>query len=279
MVEVVYKGQLGNNLFQYCLGRILAEDLGFALAAEPIRGFPHTADAVEGARYESPTVVLSGQHAELARLRAQPPQCRILLNGWFQRHEHYRPHREKIRRWLAFGEAVRAPSTPPDTVVHVRRTDYVSNGWALPFSFYEEALTRLSPAGQVWILTDDPTDPFFRRFARWQPRFSSGTALEDLRFMSAAKRIVMSQSTFSWWATFLGDPDEVVCPDPSFGAWSQSGEDAALIERDRFICVRCDEPYTPSTRESWYQRRRAVRPAIARTVRRWLPVPPLRRSV
>ena len=45
MIEVRYKGRLGNNLFQYCLGRILSEALGFALQANAIPGFPGTAVA------------------------------------------------------------------------------------------------------------------------------------------------------------------------------------------------------------------------------------------
>lgn len=272
MIEVIYKGQLGNNLFQYSLGRLLAEEFGYALQAPPIAGFPNTLEPVEGERFDSPTITLRGYRAELEKVLAAPPRARVVLNGWFQWHQHFRPHRQRIRRWLEFDATVRRPVTPPDTVVHVRRTDYVSNGWALPFSFYEEALSRLSDPGQIWILTDDPADPFFRRFARWQPRFSSGTALEDLRFMAAARQIVMSQSTYSWWAAFLGDPAEVICPEPSFGAWSVAGDSADLIERDRFTCLACTEPYWPSTREAWHQRRRAVRPAVARTLRRWLPV-------
>lgn len=272
MVEVRFKGQLGNNLFQYCLGRLLAEDLGYALQAPPIAGFPNTREAVDGRRYDEPTVTLRGYRAELDQLLAAPPQARIVLDGWFQWSHYFRPHRSRIRRWLEFDAAIRPPEPAPATVVHVRRTDYVGNGWALPFSFYEEALTRLGDPGQVWILTDDPADPFFRQFARWQPRFSRGTALEDLRFMAGARRIVMSQSTYSWWATFLGDPAEVICPDPSFGAWAMAGDWADLIERDRFTCIGCTEPYRPTAREAWHQRRRAMRPAIARTLRRWLPI-------
>ena len=44
MIDVKYNGGLGNNLFQYCFGRILAERLGYALAAPPIPGFAGTYD-------------------------------------------------------------------------------------------------------------------------------------------------------------------------------------------------------------------------------------------
>jgi len=273
MVEVVYKGRLGNNLFQYSFGRILAQRLGFELRAEPIPGFAHTADVVAGDRHESPALVPGEHLVDVGRLSEARPPARIVLNGWFQRHEYYRPHRDQVRKWLAFDDTVTVPASRPDTVVHVRRTDYVGNGWALPFSFYQEAMSRLRDPGEVWILADDPTDPFFRRFDRWRPRYSRGTALADLRFMSAARQIVMSQSAFSWWASFLGDPERVLCPVPSFGIWASSGADVSLIERDRFECVPCPDPYQPSVSESWYQRRRALRPAVARTYHRWFPVP------
>ena len=187
---------------------------------------------------------------------------RIVINGWFQRYEYYRPYRDRIRRWLAFDPALRPSGEKPDVVVHVRRSDYVRLGWALPFSFYQEALERLLPrGGRVLILTDDRRDPFFRHFAPWRPKFSSGTAMEDLLCMTQAPRLVMSQSTFSWWPTFLGDPQTVVCPLPTFGTWSNregAAKDANLIERDRFLCIECDEPYQPTRLERWHQKRRAL---------------------
>ncbi len=51
MVEVKYIGRLGNNLFQYCFARILAQGLGYKLKAEPIAGFPNTKKEVEGCDY------------------------------------------------------------------------------------------------------------------------------------------------------------------------------------------------------------------------------------
>lgn len=266
MIEVhynkfTYKALFGNNMFQYCLGRILAEQLGFALEAEAIPGFPNTAQRVKGASWDTPVQTLSGHIVDVAGVMADRSPRKIQLHGWFQRHEYYRPHREKIRQWLAFDPAIRQPDEIPDVVVHVRRTDYIPLGWALPFSYYDEALKRMLPnGGKILIMTDDRKDPFFRKFARWNPRFSTGTALEDLLTMTKAKRLIMSQSTFSWWPTFLGDPQEVACPLPSFGAWSPSGaaKDANLIERDRFMCIECREPYQPTIADRLHQKRRGL---------------------
>ncbi|MBI4470328.1 MAG: hypothetical protein HY650_13500 [Acidobacteria bacterium] len=283
MVEVRYKARLGNNLFQYCLGRILAEGLGFALQADPIPGFPNTAQPVAGAVHQGPEQVVTGQRIPLERMLADRNPRRIVLDGWFQRHEYYWPYRTKIRQWLRFDSNIRVPDVGVDVVLHVRRTDFIQLGWALPFSFYSAALERLiRDEGRVWIVTDDRHDPFFRRFSKWRPKVFPGTALQHMLFMARAPKLVMSQSTFSWWPTFLGDPQVVVCPLPSFGAWSEQCEPWSvginLIECDRFVCLECKEPYHPLRAEARHQRWRLLKRRVIlklnRTFRIPLLVPP-----
>ena len=259
MIEVRYKARLGNNLFQYSLGRILAEELGFALEAAPIPGFPGTSEKISGKRYEAPEEVLTAYRIDFDRLRADPTARKIVLDGWFQRYEYYRPFRRRIQSWL---QPDASPATMPaenDLVVNVRRTDYVTLGWALPFSFYDEAIQRAAAKiGHVWIVTDAPKDPFFNRFKAWRPRFFSGSALEQLAFMIRARRLVLSQSTFCWWAAFLGNQEEVYAPLPRSGIWAESsdGNSANLIEKDRFVCIDCRENYEPNRPELFHQKSR-----------------------
>ena len=237
MIEVRYKERMGNRMFQYCLGRMLAEELGFALQAGALPGFPNTTKKIGGLLIHDPVQVLTGQRIDWPEIRADRSQRRIVLDGWFQRYEYYRPWRRKIQEWLAIDPAVRIPDVKPGVVVHVRRTDYVRIGWTLPFSYYDEAIeTALPHTGEVWIATDDHHDPFLGRFYKFKPKFFQGTALETMLFMSRSARLVMSQSTFSWWPTFLGEIKTIICPLPKFGIWSDRtpspGTD--LIERDRF---------------------------------------------
>ncbi|HUI80065.1 MAG TPA: alpha-1,2-fucosyltransferase [Bryobacteraceae bacterium] len=258
MVEIRYRDRLGNNLFQYCMGRMLAEGLGFALRADPISGFPNTRTSVEGARYEAPEQVLSGNRIDLAGLLADRSPRRVTLHGWFQRSEYYRPDRERIRHWLAFDPSIVSGPRAP-VAVHVRRTDVIRFDSALPFSYYEEALTQAAQgAGDVWITTDDPHDPFFKRFAAWRPKFHSGTAIEQLAFLSKAARLVMSASTFSWWAAFLGEPELVICPQPSIGVWDGGG-DISLIEPEHFRCIRITDRYRANLAEALHRKQRGLR--------------------
>jgi hypothetical protein len=263
MVEVRYKARLGNNLFQYCAGRILAEALGYELSAEPIPGFPNTSHRVTGLVHTEPDQVLTGQKLPVGAIIGDSSPRRIILDGWFQQAESYRPYRADIQQWLAMDPGVQVSDEQPDLVIHVRRTDYIQVGWALPYSYYETAIKNLLPPnGSLWIVTDDAADPFFWNFNRWKPRFFHGNSLEQIKFMISARRLIMSQSTFSWWPAFLTQhPQEVACPVPAFGCWAEgdAGLGTSLIERDRFLCIECPEPYKPSAWEALYQRWRLLK--------------------
>src|SRR5438067_2333478 len=122
MIDVRYKGRLGNNRFQYCLGRILAEGLGFSLRADPIGGFPNTAQPVRGGTYDREDQTLTEHRIDLAAILSNPRPRRIIVDGWLQRHEYYRPHRDRIRQWLTFDSRIRVPRISPESIiVNVRR--------------------------------------------------------------------------------------------------------------------------------------------------------------
>jgi hypothetical protein len=260
MIEVRYKARLGNNLFQYCLGRILAEELGFAFDAAPLAGFPGTGKKIPGNRFETPEEVLTEFRIDFDRLCKDKTARKIVLDGWFQRYEYYRPFRGRIQDWLKLDASPVATPADDDLVVNVRRTDYVTLGWALPFSFYDEAIRRTSKIKRIWIVTDAPKDPFFKRFKVWRPRFFSGSPLEQLEFMIRARRLVLSQSTFCWWAAFLGNPEQVYAPLPRTGIWAENPDDqgVSLIERDRFECIECLENYEPNQAELFHLKSRRL---------------------
>ena len=273
MVEVQYRDRLGNNMFQYALGRIIAEELGLAFQAEPLSGFPNTAVFVGGTNHETPEQILGGHRIDLHGVLADHSPRKIILNGWFQRHEYFTPYRNRMQSWLAIDPVHHVPCNDAELVVHVRRTDYVGLGWALPFSYYEEAIERaLPPSGRVSIVTDDPSDSFFLRFRRWRPTFFKGTPMQAMSYMSQAPRLIMSASTFSWWPSFLGNPEIVVCPVPSFGIWSadDGDDDIDLIEQGRFLCLKCSERYQPNVLEKLYQRGRSYRARSTRWVNKIL---------
>ena len=259
MVEVIYDGNLGNNLFQYCFGRILAETLGYKLVAPPIPGLPRTFDAVTGGDYcDCPTLTLRGQKPDLSFLKtASAKKYHLLLTGYFQRYEYYKPHVQRIREWCQMEDDIEADIGPRDVVLSIRRgRDYIPR-YGLPLSYYETAIASLEH-DRVHICTNEPDDPFIRYFVkkygavvrpgsfqggRILPGYLAG-ALDNLVFIQKFRKIVISNSSFAWWAAFLSDAEEIVYPRPANGMWSPNDPVSKNIDlevdEERYKYLTCD---------------------------------------
>lgn len=233
----------------------MAEKLGFSLSCSPTAGFPGTNDRISGASYEGPEHELTRQRVDVADIIRDRTPRKILLNGYFQNYRNYAPYYDRIRHWMRQDEATRANATAHDLVVHVRRGDYIGYKWALPFEYYEEAITKYRPPNaEVWIATDDRNDPFFNRFRQWRPKYIKADDRTTIAIMARARVLVMSRSSYSWWPAILSEGGQAVCPAPRDGFWSRkTGSEIDLIDRGRFICLECDGTYQPTAIERGYQ--------------------------
>lgn len=259
MVTVVYDGGLGNWLFQYCFGRILAEELGYRLRAPGIPGMPGTFEEVDGADHSALEArVLRGQKPDLSFLAAGGPH-NLLLTGYFQRYEYYLPHLARIRRWVAVEDTIPADVTPGDVVLSIRRgRDYIPR-WGLPLSYYATALSSLR-YDRVFICTNEPDDPFVRHLAdkysavvragsfqggKMLPDYVAG-ALDNFIFIKKFDKIVLSNSSFPWWAAFVSDATEIVGPRPAHGLWAPNDPASRNmnleVPEQRYRFIDC-EPY------------------------------------
>ena len=201
MVLVKYHGRLGNQLFQYTRGRILAENsssLGY-LVANPIKGFPGTYEHV----------------GDSLGMRS------IEIDGYFQKYEYYVNHKKAIRQWLRFK---RLSSQPKDKlIIHVRLGDYLTTPpfqkWIVPMDFYHELIERDKPKS-VCFVTDSPNHPYIQQW-RDTAEIVSENTLHDFAFLASAKRICVSNSTFSWWAAWLSDAERIYYPDVGYDTFNE----------------------------------------------------------
>lgn len=95
------------------------------------------------------------------------------------------------------------------------------------------AVRRALPEAELFVFSDDL--PWVRQTldtAGLPARFVSGaaSAAEDMALMQRCRHFVLSNSTFSWWAQYLGDaPDKRVwAPD----RWYANGKRSALLEEE-----------------------------------------------
>lgn len=164
--------------------------------------------------------------------------------GYFQDPEvffEYRDiYREEIERSHigATRRVVQSRLPRRFSAIHVRRGDYVAvprNSMRLGVcstEYFASAARHLSSELPIVVVTDDPEwcrSYLLPRLPRDARIFDGSTDIDDFAALSSASEIVTSNSTFSWWAAFGGNPSTVVVPEPWFDAPDAGGDRLKML--------------------------------------------------
>ena len=222
MIVLWYQDRLANRIGEYCFARLLADRAQCSLIAWPIRGFPSTGSTVRMGLPPLPSRIIrvGGHNPDLDRLVEQARSHHVLLHGWFMRYEFFRDHRAVIQHWLRTD--VTAPALRSnDLTIHVRSGDIWqseklkvvhSDYHALPWSFYRGILERRT-WGRVYVVTEAPHDPMVQKLAKvYSGEVVSRSPLEDFSFIRASANVVLSASSFAWWAAWLSEAESIFYP-------------------------------------------------------------------
>lgn len=277
MIRVVLLGRTGNNLFQYALGRVLAEKHGVPLVMDAswfnaagwseVSHFLKLGIRARVVRRFSPVVRLlrntTGRHYWEFRglpvirestsdqrfsptILEAPDDCVVF--GYFQTPAYFESIENELRQELRtlISAAVEIPedlterlADPASVAVHVRRGDYLK----IPMfdvcgpAFYQKGIRLLReriPGARFHVFSDDPS------WCRSEFRdadisvVDSGphafNPLHDLHCMSLASHHLIANSSYSWWAAWLGRKpgQQVLMPDRWY-----AGDTLAPIEQKR----------------------------------------------
>jgi hypothetical protein len=160
----------------------------------------------------------------------------VTLDGYWQSERYFAEFTDTLRREITVRNPVSGEnqqwydliSDTGSVSIHVRRGDYVDLGWALPPTYYRNALDRIhctSDATNLFFFSDDmdwvqdnreELVPDHRDYDVHYVECNDGeTAHEDLRLMRACDHHVVANSSFSWWGAWLDDSEtkHVVAPD------------------------------------------------------------------
>lgn len=269
MISVNYSGGLGNTLLQYCIGRILASRMGFYLDNKPINGFAGTKDLVDGqcmsldkvkqfssqpdrclneapARGYKNVEIRSDSDFNIDEV-IQIKDARIAIGpmGFFQRYEYYKPYKNQIRQWLKT-EYKDVGQTKHDAIIHLRLGDCIlgdlaEHPYVMPPEYFHKALKSMS-FDRLYICSDPETmdHPIFHNYMKsfdiYKPKLVSGSAIEDFNTIKSFNKIIISQSTFSWFAAFLSNATKIFVPVPEGGhhghEWSIESPGVSLFVDD-----------------------------------------------
>lgn len=144
------------------------------------------------------------------------------MHGFWQSPRYFSPIEADLRRQFdplrfmtpALQEVHRRVSEPNCVAVHVRRGDYATNPAALAVhgllddAWYHRALNlmrRLVPGCRFEVFSDDPAAAQLLFNGCHDVVFQPlRTQEEDLLLMSSCRHKIIANSTFSWWAAWLG---------------------------------------------------------------------------
>lgn len=221
-------GRTGNQIFQYCVGYMLAKELNVGLTSFPIDGHPGLQPFGDvprvpeeekklkfngpGGRFRPWADILKDakNHDGVSRVGAGP------------QHVHYlKPYRNQIQKWLGY-DKVGEPTK--EILCHVRLTDYVNLKWAMTPEYYLLILRKFKkglPNVPVRIVSDAPFHPMLSVFDEFCGEVLDLTPEETLIRLAKATWVIMPQSTFSFWPVWTSkNLAQAWMPLPNNSVWS-----------------------------------------------------------
>lgn len=154
--------------------------------------------------------------------------------GFWQAPEYFEAYYEELkkeftRKGSISSEALKYQQLIREDIsvaLHIRRTDYVrqEGNVTLKFDFYREALEKMQDqlgTFQLFIFTDD------KEFVRENFQIREYTLVEgisdldEFELMRQCDNHIIANSTFSWWAAYLGESKGGVVYAPCTGIWSE----------------------------------------------------------
>ena len=153
--------------------------------------------------------------------------------GFWQAPQYFEAYYEELK-----SQFIRKKSIDSDALIyqqqiqkgvsvalHIRRTDYVrqEGNVTLPFYFYKEALQRMqNELGdfQLFIFTDDK-EFVKEKFSLREYTLVEGICdLDEFELMRQCDHHIIANSTFSWWAAYLGENKGGIVYAPCTDIWS-----------------------------------------------------------
>ena len=185
-----------------------------------------------------------------------PLRRKVRVEGYWQSLRYFRPIETEIRSELRVTTPLSAASLEVSREINAvnavclhirqRRGKAMVPGMVapatlpqLPFSYYERAVEQMAAmiSDPVFFCFGDDADFMPQRWDFPYPvRFvthnaSQESAFEDFALMTQCRHFIAANSTFSWWAAFLGSyPEKRVIAPKSQGALTWSSEADTILD-------------------------------------------------
>ena len=212
MIRIGYVGEFGNNLFTYTYSRIMSEKNDIELVSNlPKKGYISNTEHKKGKIYNTYPIIVDDRDNPNFKTPDFTEKKTYHICGFFQDIKYYQ-EREYIKTFFNIPEI---ETNEKDLVMHIRLNDYKNFGelgTVLSPSYYLNAIEKVS-YNKLYIVTDEPSNKeYLNNFKHLSPIIISEESEHDFLFMMRFKKIIIANSSFSWWAAFLGKASEVYSP-------------------------------------------------------------------
>jgi len=226
-ITVLPHGRTGNRLFQYALGLLLARDKQCNFFAEPLPFFdsinygtiyPIRHDALRtssfGNNYYDYDILLNTDRD-------------IIIDSYVQKADIFLKNRKYLQNIFNTKNTLTTQPEYDELTIHIRETDYKAanvNSYLGDNTYIN--IIKNSKFKKHTIVTDNIDSQLIKTLVQnynckiftkqmsvdWRYPYFSKNELDDFNYIKHSKNIFLSQSTFSWWAAFLGNPDQIIFP-------------------------------------------------------------------
>ena len=254
MIVVRLMGGLGNQMFQYAIGRSLEEknnnemllDTSFLENRTPgfvnvfrdyeLNLFPNLKEKmVTGENAPSSVIPVQEPYFHFCNElmgAALPPENDYLLVGYWQTHKYFDNISDSIREEFTFPDIVE-PKTLKlkeeivscnSVMINVRRADYLTDSLFedLGMEYFERCIDKMSDMvdnPKFYVFSDDiewcKENFTDEKFFVVDKSYSGHKFIDYLHLMSCCKHDIIPNSTFAWWAAWLNKNEDKIVMYPS----------------------------------------------------------------
>lgn len=211
-------GGLGNQLFEIAAAASLAKDNNALLLINPTEHIlpnqgrnvkTYINNVFSKLAFDNKPVIKSEYNWESAEYKPIPYSPNIKLNGHYQSYKYFDHNKDYIRDlfWnkTISDELDKKYNTIDTMAVHVRRGDYKKFPEHHPLlseDYYKKAVSQTN-CNKIYVFSDDIKWCEENLKFNYPTEYIKDEDYNELYVMASCKNIVISNSSFGWWAAYL----------------------------------------------------------------------------
>ena len=239
-------GGIGNQLFQVAAGYAYSKrtnknfyiDSSRWSAGQGRHGYDYKNSIFQNFEYSSPITrdVIGYQEPQFNYTEIPDKYGSVALNGYFQSLKYFEEYQYEFKNMLTLPKVELPLIDGLNVAFHIRRGDYLNYRdihYVCDTTYFNRCF-KYFEGFQINVFTDSP-DYVKEEFKHHSFNLIEGySELEDLSLISFHDNVVCSNSTFSWWGSFLGGKkDKIIVPKK----WFNDGRKCDDIYRKDMIRI------------------------------------------